>query len=108
MHWKTTLLFAACIVLSGPALAQTAPGVPGSNATIPEKQAAPSPPAEAGSDVKSGRSLSQKLDASGGVIKPPSDIDPGIKKPAPVPEPNSTPVITPPGMPGGAPGPEAK
>ena len=32
-----------------------------------------------------------KLDASGGVIKPPPGVDPEIVKPAPVPEPNSTP-----------------
>jgi hypothetical protein len=107
MHLKSSILWVTCFALAAvPALAQTAPGAPGSNETIPEKQAAPSPPMR--SDVKSGRSLSQKLDASGGVIKPPSDVDPGITKSAPDPNPNSTPVIRPPGTPGGPPGPEAK
>ncbi|PNE11619.1 MAG: hypothetical protein CR217_08035 [Beijerinckiaceae bacterium] len=54
------------------------------------------------------KNLSHKLDASGGIIKPPPGVDPQIVKPAPVPEPNSTPVIPPPGMPGGPPGPEPK
>ena len=39
------------------------------------------------------------------MIKPPPGVDPQIVKPAPVPEPNSTPVIPPPGVPGGPPGP---
>ena len=52
--------------------------------------------------------LIPKLDASGGMIKPPPGVYPQIVKPAPVPEPNSTPVIPPPGMPGGPPGPEPK
>jgi hypothetical protein len=50
------------------------------------------------------KNLSDKLDASGGMIKPPPGVDPEIVKPAPVPEPNSTPVIPPPGVPGGPPG----
>jgi len=35
------------------------------------------------------------------VVKPPSDIDPGIHAPAPEPDPQTTPVIPPPGTPGG-------
>ena len=54
------------------------------------------------------KNLSHKLDASGGVIEPPPGVDPQIVKPAPVPEPNSTPVIPPSGVPGGPPGPEPK
>jgi hypothetical protein len=109
MHVKSSILLATCFALAGGAVfAQTAPGAPGSNQTIPEKEAAPSPPTRSDSEVTSGRSLSQKLDASGGVIKPPSDVDPGISKPAPDPNPNSTPVIKPPGTPGGPPGAEAK
>jgi hypothetical protein len=52
------------------------------------------------------KNLSNKLHASGGMIKPPPGVDPQIVKPAPVPEPNSTPVIPPSGVPGGPPGPE--
>ncbi len=101
MQMNRSFLCVAWFALAAsPAFAQIAPGAPDSNQTIPEKQAAPSPPTKSESDIQTGRSLSQKLDDSGGVIKPQNDIDPDIKKPAPVPNPNSTPVITP--------GPEAK
>ena len=43
------------------------------------------------------KNLSDKLDASGGVITPSPGVDSEIVKPAPVPEPNSTPDIAPPG-----------
>jgi hypothetical protein len=49
-----------------------------------------------------------KLEKDKGVIKPEQSVDPGIVRPAPVPDPNSMRVITPPGTPGGAPGPEPK
>ncbi len=48
-----------------------------------------------------GRNLSDKLAQSGGVICPPSQIDPAIK--APTPPGGSMPVIPPPGSPGGNP-----
>jgi hypothetical protein len=40
---------------------------------------------------------------SPGVIRPPRGIDPGIHTPVPVPDPRTTPVIPPPGSPGGDP-----
>ena len=43
----------------------------------------------------SGESLSSKLSKSDGVITPKDDVDPAMHKPAPVPHPNSTPVIPP-------------
>ncbi|WP_232629630.1 hypothetical protein [Methylobacterium sp. Leaf118] len=43
-----------------------------------------------------GSTLSDKLQKSDGVIKPPSDVDPEIKTIPPDPSPNSTPVIPPP------------
>lgn len=109
---KIPLALAAVIgVFGASALAQTAPGAPGSNQAIPEKD--PSLPGAEPKDavpMSSGRSgsLSDTLDASGGVIKPKPGVDPGIVQPPPVPHPNSTPVIPPPGTPGGPPGPEAK
>jgi hypothetical protein len=109
MDQKTIVLSVAWLALAaGPSFAQTAPGAPGSDKVIPEKEAPPLTQTQPDSDVKTGRSLSQKLDASGGVIKPSTNVDPGITKPAPDPNPNSTPVIKPPGTPGGPPGPEAK
>jgi hypothetical protein len=49
------------------------------------------------------QSLSDKLDKSGGVLKPSGDVDPQMAKPAPVPNSSSMPVIPPPGSPGGDP-----
>ena len=50
-----------------------------------------------------GTTLSEKLDKSKGVLHPPGGIDPEIQTPAPDPNPNTTPVIPPPGTPGGDP-----
>jgi hypothetical protein len=44
-----------------------------------------------------GRHGREKLDKSGGVIKPAEGVDPQIVQPAPVPDPKSTPVIPPAG-----------
>lgn len=54
-------------------------------------------PQDAPSTVQNGRSdnLSNKLNATDGVIKPTHDIDPGMHAPAPVAQPNSMPVIPP-------------
>lgn len=46
-------------------------------------------------DGGSGESLSSKLSKSDGVIKPKGNVDPDMHVPAPVPHPNSTPVIPP-------------
>ncbi len=77
------------LVAAIPVAAQTAPPPAGSTQTIPEKQS-PTP-------LQGGRSdsLSTKLNKSGGVIAPQGDVDPGIHANAPVPQPNSTPVIPP-------------
>ena len=52
-------------------------------------------------DSVPGGTLSEKLDQSKGVLRPPTGIDPGIQAPAPEPNPQTTPVIPPPGTPGG-------
>jgi hypothetical protein len=49
------------------------------------------------------QSLSDKLESTGGVIRPPSEIAPDMTVPAPAPNPGTTPVIPPPGSPGGDP-----
>ena len=46
-------------------------------------------------DKMQSESLSSKLNKTDGVIKPPSDVDPGIKVSPPAPHPGSTPVIPP-------------
>jgi hypothetical protein len=111
--WR--LFFLGLLGLGAPgASAQTAPGDPAGNQTIPEKDLSrldASRPGRAHGEGVVGdpeKNLSEKLDASGGVIKPPPGVDSEIVKPAPVPQPNSTPVIPPPGLPGGPPGPEPK
>jgi hypothetical protein len=97
---------------SGGAVAQIAPGDP--VWTIPENDLSrPGESRHGGAQGGSGvdvheKNLSGKLNAGGGVIKPPPAVDPEIVKPAPVREPNSTPVIPPPGVPGGPPGPKPK
>jgi hypothetical protein len=48
-----------------------------------------------------GSNLSKKLEQNEGVIRPPATGTPDITVPAPVPNPGTTPVIPPPGSPGG-------
>ncbi|HEX3536998.1 MAG TPA: hypothetical protein VHU15_09540 [Stellaceae bacterium] len=47
--------------------------------------------------------LSNKLDRSGGVLRPPEGVDPGISQAPPKIGPQSTPVIPPPGSSGDSP-----
>jgi hypothetical protein len=77
-----------------PSLAQTRTPLP------PEKPSHQTVPEAQGSGG-SGEPLSNKLDRSGGVIKPPADIDSGLTKSPPKAGSESMPVITPPGTPGG-------
>ncbi|WP_262269798.1 MULTISPECIES: hypothetical protein [Microvirga] len=53
------------------------------------------------SETGSTNTLSDKLERSDGVIRPPENATPDITVPAPVPDPGTTPVIRPPGSPGG-------
>jgi len=48
-----------------------------------------------------GSTLSDKLNKSDGIIRPPETGAPDMNVPAPVPDPKTTPVIPPPGSPGG-------
>jgi hypothetical protein len=92
-RWRDESCFAACShallgLGSGRAVAQIAPGDPAGNQTIPEKDL--SRPAEGGTQNENAtsdgnQSLSDKLDKSGGVIKPAEGVDPKIVQPAPVP-----------------------
>jgi hypothetical protein len=76
-----------------------APNMPPTDQTIPEK-IEPNEPSSTGA-VGPNAPLSDKLEATEGVIRPPRNIDPEITAPAPVPNPGTTPVIPPPGSPGG-------
>lgn len=66
----------------------------------------PRPPSGAppgGEDVRDGETLSDTLSRTDGVLKPPEGIDPGIRVPAPEPNPGTTRVIPPPTGPDGTP-----
>lgn len=80
-------------------LQQQAPNMPPLQ-QMPAEKVAPKEPAETGS---TGGDLSDKLQRSEGVIRPPQTATPDMAVPAPVPEPGTTPVIPPPGSPGGNP-----
>lgn len=90
------LAFAAILgwASSGMGLAQTRAPLP------PEKPSHQSVPEAQGSGG-SGEPLSNKLDRQGGVIIPPADVDTGLSKLPPEVSGQSTPVIPPPGTPGG-------
>jgi hypothetical protein len=91
--------FASAAGAQTPIQPQQAPNMPAPQSTIPEK-VAPQDPSSTGSTGSTG-TLSDKLQRTEGVIRPPSGIDPEITTPAPVPNPGTTPVIPPPGSPGG-------
>ena len=80
-----------------PGFAQTRTPLP------PEKPSHQTVPEAQGSGG-SGEPLSNKLDRQGGVIKPPGGLDPGLTKPPPKAGSENTPIIPPPGTPGGKPG----
>ena len=64
------------------------------------------PPAEKPPGKDSGAApspLSEQLSRSGGVIKPPDNVDRKIEAPTPDPGAHSMPVVPPPGAPGGDP-----
>ena len=90
--FATTLLWAA-----PPGFAQTRTPLPPAK---PSHQSVP----EAQGSGGSGEPLSNKLDRQGGVIIPPADIDSGLAKSPPKSAGENTPIIPPPGTPGGKPG----
>lgn len=96
---RSWLLAALAFVLLGSAHAagQTNPPAP-PGADVPEGQKAPPEIAPPKNDDKS---LSDRLSRDKGVIKPPPSATPDMNVEPPVPEPNTTPVIPPPGSPGG-------
>ncbi len=77
-------------------LLQQAPNMPAPH-QMPAEKVKPNEPSTTGSTG----TLSDKLEKSEGVIRPPETATPDITVPAPVPNPHTTPVIPPPGSPGG-------
>jgi len=93
-------LLAGSVVSAAVAVTPTSPNKDQS-AGKSAPQTVPEDPATSGSSTEP---LSDKLDRQGGVIHPPSDVDPGMTQAPPAISPESTPVIPPPGSPGGKPG----
>ena len=107
MHSASRILSATCFV-AGFALsvaqsaAQPSPAPGDPHKTIPEK-IEPAPDARGSSGAApgtSGETLSDRLNRHDGVLHPPETNAPDMRVPAPNPNPNTTPVIPPPGSPG--------
>ncbi len=77
-------------------LQQHAPNMPRSE-NMPAEKIEPNAPSVTGSTS----TLSEKLEQTDGVIRPPETASPDITVPAPVPNPGTTLVIPAPGSPGG-------
>jgi hypothetical protein len=98
---RSARLFAALAVSflatgPAPAFAQGHAVPPTRNPADAVDRISPNPP-ELGFSGSSSEPLSDKLDRSNGVIRPPAAIDPGIAQPPPAVGRQSTPVIPPPG-----------
>lgn len=102
----TPLLVPALLALgllssAGVAAAQTPDAAP---PALDDPNTIPAPPEQACADEATGEpqtcdTLSEQLGATGGVISPPTGIDPDITAPAPDPTPGTTPVIPPSAVP---------
>jgi|SRR5262245_43615226 hypothetical protein len=89
-----TGLLTAALVIGPAAWAQSNQSTPTDRDRQPRTETEGQAPPNSGN-------LSDRLDRSQGVIKPPQGVDPGMHAPAPDPGSQRTPVIPPPGTPGG-------
>jgi hypothetical protein len=69
--------------------------------SLKSESTGPQDPRSTGSVGRSKEPLSDKLDRTDGVIRPPANIAPEMSVRPPVPNPGTTRVIPPPGSPGG-------
>jgi hypothetical protein len=92
------IAFAALIATMEAAAAQ---GQPQTSETLKTESTGPQDPRSTGSVGSSSAPLSDKLESTGGVIRPPTTIAPDMAVRPLVPDPGTTPVIRPPGAPGG-------
>lgn len=90
-----------------PTLPQQAPNMPLPK-DVPAEKMEPGISSQDPPSTGATGTLSDKLEKSDGVIKPPVMSTPDMTVPAPVPDPGTTPVIPPPGSPGGNPNVEPK
>jgi hypothetical protein len=93
----TAAILALSALLASGASAQTTPRDP----NMPDPKNVPAekvdPDLATPGSTGSGGNLSEKLERSDGVIRPPATATPDMRVPAPVPNPGTTPVIPPPG-----------
>ena len=96
-----SLSFSALILAAGPVLAQNPQSTNPANPTVPVAPPnAPTPPPER--IAPTNNSLSDRLSQQKGTIAPPN-VDPGMTVSPPQTGSTTTPVIPPPGSPGGNP-----
>jgi hypothetical protein len=88
---RLTVPVALVLATAAGAFAQSRPPGPGADQRAPKSF-----------DAQPGQSLSERLDQSGGVIHPPSDVDSGIHA-APPATGDKMPIVPAPGSPGGDP-----
>jgi len=101
-HWFVLAFVTFAIGLSPTSIrAQTpAPTMPTPDSSTPVDPR--QDPRSTGSP-RPGETLSDRLERTEGVIRPPSDLSPGMAVRPPVPNPGTTPILPPPGSPGGNP-----
>jgi hypothetical protein len=92
---------AAAGLVAGTPRTGVAQGQPHSSETLKTESTGPQDPRSTGSVGRSDAPLSDKLERTDGVIRPPTNIAPDMAVRPPVPNPGTTPVIPPPGTPGG-------
>ncbi len=97
---RRSLLMASVVVLP---LTGIAPAALHAGVSQEAPKTSQQDPRATAQDRRPGETLSERLDRNSGVIHPPAGVDPGIAAPVPDPHPHSTPVIPPPGTPGGNP-----
>jgi hypothetical protein len=100
---RTLLIVGVAIVglATGTGQKAQAQGQPQSSENLKTESTGPQDPRSTGSVGRSNQPLSDKLDSTGGVIRPPTDIAPDMSVRPPVSNPGTTRVIPPPGSPGG-------
>jgi len=105
MCLKPGQLLLTGVIIAGVAASTTqtvqAQGQPQSSEALKSESTGPQDPRTTGSIGRSSEPLSDKLDRSDGVIRPPANIAPDMTVRPPVPNPGTTRVIPPPGSPGG-------
>jgi hypothetical protein len=99
-----TLLIVGTAIASlvlGPEQRAQAQGQPQPSESLKTETTGPQDPRSTGSVGRSNAPLSDKLNRTDGVIRPPANIAPDMAVRPPVPDPGTTRVIPPPGTPGG-------